>query len=198
MSQNDPVFLFKVRRSRASSDWTLSVSRMKKYHRNRPVPEETSGSAAASQTSSPANHWERWTSRTLTITPPLLSEPPKRARSTHSPPERTCVGARSSFSMCPASLSSHWCLTFTHLRGARSVTSRLLTDLRDPNRRRLITGSSCREDSVTPCQCPPSCPAPRSSNSLLLLAPITTVLLPVTPASCPQHCQVSCLMRTSP
>lgn len=129
-------------------------------------------------------------SRTLTTPPPLLSEPPKAARSTRSLPERTCAGARSSFTMCPASLSSRWCLTSTHLPGALSVTSHLL--LWDPNRRRLITGSSCQEDSVTPYQCHPNCPAPRSSTSLLLLAQITMVLLPVTPASCPQHCQVSC------
>lgn len=156
---------------------------------NHLAPDETFGSAAANRTSSPANREERSTSRTLTTTPPPPSEPPKLARSTLSPPEKTCAGARSSFTTCPASLSSRWCLTSTRPRGVCSVTCPLLTDPADPNRRRLTTGSSCQEDSVTPYRCPPNSRGLRSSTSLLLLTPITTVLSPVTPASCPQRCQ---------
>lgn len=93
--------------------------------------------------------------------------------------------------MCPANLSFRWCLTWTHLRVVCSVTCHLPMDLWDPNRRRLIIGSSCRDDSVTPYQCPPSCPALRPSVPLLMLAPVTTVLLMVTQVSSLQHCQVS-------
>lgn len=189
---NESVSLLKLTRSRASSDWTLLVSRMIKFLQNRPGPGETSGSAAANQTSSPAKEGKKLTSRTLTITPPRLSEPLKSARSTRSPPERICAGARSSFMMCPANLSSRWCLTSTPLLGVCSVTSLPFIDLEDPSRRHLITGSSYQEDSVTLYQCPPSCPTPRSFTPLLLLlAAPTTVLWPVTPASSPQRCRVS-------
>lgn len=162
---------------------------MIKSLQNHPAPGETSASAAANQTSSPANQEEKSMSRTLIITPPPLSEPLRPTRSTRSPPERTCVGARSSSTMCPASLSSRWCLTSTHPPGVYSVTRHLLMYLEDPNRGRLTTGSSFQEGSVTPYQFPPSCPAPRSSTSQVLSAPITTVLLRATPASSPQRCQ---------
>ena len=187
------VWFFKVRRSRASSDWTLSVFRMIKFLRNHPARGETSGSVAANRTSSPANQEEKSMSRTHITTHRPPSEHLKPARSTRSLPGRTYVGARSSFSMCPASLFSHWCLTSTHLRGVSSVTSRLLMDLEDLSKRHLTTGSSCQGDSVTPYQCHPSCHAPRSSTSPLSAAPLTTVLLPVTPASSPPRCQVRCL-----
>ena len=191
--RHESVSLFKLKRSRASSDWTLSGSRMIKFLRNRPGPDETSGSAAASQTSSLAKEEEKSTSRTLTVTPPLFSKPLRPARSTRSMPEKTCAGERSSFTMCPASLFSHWCLTSTRLRGVRSVTRWRLTDPEVPNMRRLTTGSSCREDSVTLYLCPPSCPALRPFTLLLMLPATTTALLHVTPAISPQRCQVSFL-----
>lgn len=189
------VWFFKVRRSRASSDWTPSVFRMIKFLQNHPAHDETSCLVAANQTSSPANQEEKSMSRTPITTHLPLSEPLKPARSTRSLPERTYVGARSSFLMCQASLFSLWYLTSTHLRGVSSVTSRLLMDLEDLSKRHHTTGSSCQGDSVTPYQCHPSCRAPRSSTSLLPEAPLTTVLLPATPASSPQHCQVRCLKR---
>lgn len=166
------------------------VSRTIKSLLNHPAPDETSGSAAANRTSSPASQEEKSMSRTLTITPLLPREPPKPARSTLLQPEKICAVGRLSFTMCPASPSSPWCLTSTRHLEVCSVTNHVLSGPEEPNKRRLITGSSCREDSVTPYRYRPSFLALRSSTSPLLLAP-TTVLLTVTPVSCPQLFQVS-------
>lgn len=185
------VSLFKLTRSRASSDWILSVSRMTKSHRNHPDPGETSGSAAANRTSSPAKEGGKSTSRTLTITPQYFNRLLKSTRSTRSLPERTCVVARSSFMTCPASQSSHWCLTSTRPQEVCSVTRQVLTD---PSRRPLIMDSNCQADSVTLHRCPPSCHAPSSFTPLRLqIVPTTVVLLHVAPTSLRQHRQVSVL-----
>lgn len=180
--------MFKVRRSRASRGSILLVSRMTKSHRNHPDPGETSGSAAANQTSSPANQEERSTSRTLTTTPPPPSGPPKPTRSTRSPPGRTCAGARSSFTTCPARLSSRWCSISARLVGVYWVISVFPAG---PNRRRATTGSSCQADSATPYPCPPNSPSQRSSTLQELLALTITVLSPATPTSSLPLSQVS-------
>lgn len=179
--------MFKLTRLKPSSVWTLWASRMIKSLQSHLGRDATSGSAAASRTFSPAREGEKSTSRTLIITPPPRRGHPKAARSTRSAPDRTCAGARSSFTTCQASLCSHWCLTSTHLPGALTVTM----GPGDPSWRRLITGSSCQEDSVTLYRWPPSCPAPRPFILLLLQAAPTTTTALLPPARTPQCCQVS-------
>lgn len=187
-------FLSKVKRSRVSRGWIPLVSRMIKSLQNPPALVETSGSAAANQTSSPANQEEKSMSRTRITTLPSINAPPKPTKSTRSPPERTCAEGRSSSSTCRANRSSHWCSTSTLLRGAPSVTSRLLMEQEEPGRRSRTVGSSFQGDSVTLYRCLHSCLALRSLTWLLLWAPTTTALSPVTP----RRCQVSWRGRTSP
>lgn len=150
-----------MRRSRGSSVRILLVSKMTKSPPNPPAPGETSGSAAANRTSSPASLEGKSTSRTPTTTPPAPRDPPELARSTLSLPARTYAAGKLSFLTSPASPSSLWCLTFTRLLAARSATIPALTEPEEPSSRHPTTGSSCREGSATPYRCPRSCHAQR-------------------------------------